>query len=128
MMNEVVGCCGITCSECDVYRATQRNDDNARELILNRHKERFSQEFYSFYGREIQLGDINCDGCPTRGRMFWYIENCEIRACALGRNHENCAQCGEYPCVILEKFFSRSYVDARKKLEEIRYKLSRSLV
>jgi hypothetical protein len=122
-MSEVVGCCGITCSECEVYKATQRNDDKARALILNRHKERFSEAFYRLYGREYQLEDINCDGCPTRERVFWYIDDCEIRACALSRNHENCAQCSEYPCVILEKFFKRSYVDAKKKLDEIRNKL-----
>jgi hypothetical protein len=122
-MDEVVGCCGITCSECEIYKATKTNDYRARALILNRDKERFDETFRSLYGREYGLEDINCDGCSSNGRVFWYIDNCEIRACCLNRNHENCAQCREYPCVVLKKLFEKSHVDAKRKLDEIRNKL-----
>jgi len=123
VMSEVVGCCGITCSDCEVFRATQKDDDDARALILNRDKERFRESFHNLYGREYRLEDINCDGCPTKeGRVFWYIKNCKIRACAINRDHDICAHCCDYPCANLEKLHKESHVDARRKLDEILYK------
>ena len=121
-MREIIGCCGIVCSNCDIYKATQNDDDDLRAIIFERQMEwGHGDRFQKLYGREHTLEDIHCNGCPVEnGSAFWYIDNCRMRACALDKNLENCAHCAEYPCENLQAFFDKSHVNAKKTLDEIR--------
>jgi len=125
-MGEVIGCCGIVCSNCDIYKATRDDDDNLRSIVFDRQvKWGHADRFQSIYGREYTLEDIRCNGCPVEnGRAFWYIENCQMRTCALEKNHVNCAHCGDYPCERLQAFFHKSHVNAEKTLDEIRSRIA----
>jgi hypothetical protein len=99
-MKNLIGACGVNCSECSHYIATQ-NDDNAyREATALRMREQ--------YKIEIKAEDINCDGCLETGRHVGYCSMCKIRSCVLHRKIENCAYCEDYPCNDVEQFHRKS--------------------
>jgi hypothetical protein len=46
---------------------------------------------------------MNCPGCPaTGGKPFW--GECQVARCCIGKGHEHCGQCAEFPCELLKKF------------------------
>jgi len=111
-MARVVGYCGIVCSDCPVFVATQRNDDVERRRV--------AEIFTRQYERKYAAEDINCDGCVGDGsRVFSYCNICEIRKCGKERGFVNCAYCGDYPCERLSGLFAK-YSKARETLDEIR--------
>jgi hypothetical protein len=111
-MQEIVAYCGITCSECPAYLATQADNDEDRKTVA----EKWSKE----YNSDIKPEQINCDGClPGPGRRFAHCAVCDIRACGVARGVENCAACEEYACDKLTRFFG--FVPAAKaKLDSLR--------
>ena len=118
----MIGCCGLTCSDCQILEATMNNDNDLRRIIFERQKKwGHDKRFSELYDRDYTIDDIHCEGCPTSGfDSFWYIENCNIRFCALEKEHKNCAYCDEYPCDILASFFDKSHINAKKTLDQIR--------
>lgn len=111
-LGRVVGYCGIVCSDCPVFVATQKGDDVERKRVA----EIFAKE----YGREYRLEDINCDGCVSdSSRIFWYCNECEIRKCGRAKKVENCGFCVEYPCERLSELFGK-YGVAKEVLDGIR--------
>lgn len=98
-MNGLIAYCGITCSECEAYIATQENDDEKRKKVA----ETWSRQYKSNISQE----DINCDGCSSGStKLFSHCLVCPIRACAIEKNLENCAPCDEYACEKLREFFT----------------------
>ena len=117
-MDKIIAYCGIVCSECPAYIATQTDDDAKRREVA----EQWTKQF----GHELKPEDINCDGCLTEGPRLWRdCKNCKIRGCARERNVENCAYCDDYACETLAKLFE-DYSPAKETLDEIRSGLSRS--
>jgi hypothetical protein len=111
-MENMIAYCGINCSECPGFLATQ-NDDNAKRKET---AEMWSKQFKS----DIKPEDINCDGClADTGRIIGYGNVCEIRKCGQEKGVENCAYCNDYGCQKLEKFLEMMPM-ARVSLEEIR--------
>jgi len=109
---KMISVCGLVCSECGAFIATQTHDDKKRKEVA----EHWSKEYHV----EIKPEDINCDGCTsTTGVVFNYPRVCEIRACGLEKKVKNCAFCAEYACEKLTKFFAMAPV-AKATLEEIR--------
>ena len=90
-MKEMIGYCGLNCSSCPAFLATQNNDDIAREktAVL------FSEKF----GLNLKPNKINCDGCLfVGGKLIRYCQSCEVRKCASAKCLHNCAYCDEQPC------------------------------
>lgn len=111
-MEEIVAYCGIVCTECPAYIATQNDDAQG----LKRTAEKWSKQFQS----EIKPEDIICDGCPPgHTRYCSHCAECEIRACAIGMGVLNCAYCDDYGCEKLTSF-QQFAPEAKAKLEEIR--------
>lgn len=111
-MGRLVGYCGIVCSDCPVLLASQKNDDVERRRV--------AEIFTKQYGHEYKAEDINCDGCVGDGaRVFRYCGLCEIRKCGKGKNVNNCASCGDYPCEKLAKLFA-GYPQAKVTLDELK--------
>jgi hypothetical protein len=111
-MIRMIGACGIVCTDCGAYRATQADDDEIRAAIA----EQWSRE----YGRQFAVADINCDGCrSTTDVLFGYCRECEVRACADGKRLPNCAHCNDYACDRLNQFFVHVPA-AREVLDGIR--------
>jgi hypothetical protein len=109
---KMIAYCGITCSECPAYIATQKNDDALRAETAKKWSEMFKAE--------IKPADINCDGCPTESpRLFNYCSVCEIRKCAREKKVASCAACPEYSCKKLDDFLAQ-VPEARAALEALR--------
>ncbi len=127
MRERIVGCCGIVCSECPVYKATQRDSNKVRTEILERQREKWAEVFSKQHGREFRLEDINCNGCTSDSeRVFWFCRDCRIRRCAREKGLVNCAFCPDYACDRLMHLFEKSRAPARETLEEIRQKFGPS--
>ena len=95
-MEPLIAICGINCSECPAYIATQKDDDAARAKI--------AAEWSEPPEMVIQPEDINCDGCRVlEGRRISFIDICDARACGIERKLESCGLCEDYPCDKLDK-------------------------
>jgi hypothetical protein len=97
VMQRMVAYCGLVCTECDSYKATQKGDRKALEELARKAK--------ADYGVDTTADGCLCDGClPERGRKIEYCAKCEIRACAVAKKLENCGHCSEYACDKLSAF------------------------
>ena len=111
-MEKMIAYCGLNCTECQAFIATQNDDDEKRKETAETWSKQFNQD--------IKPEDINCDGCTTEtGRLIGFGNFCEIRKCAQEKSLENCAYCNDYGCQKLEKFFEMVPM-AKDSLEEIR--------
>ena len=113
MNNRLIAYCGLVCSDCPAYIATQADDQATLERVASEWREMYNAP-------EINVDSIVCDGCVTDGgRKCGHWAECEIRVCAMERGVANCAHCEEYACGKLESFFG-FVPDARAILNEIR--------
>ncbi len=111
-MEKMIAYCGLVCSDCPAFIATQKDDDEERRKVA----ELWSKQF----GKEFRVEDINCDGCLTEGpRVIGYCNVCEIRKCGQKKNVKNCAYCEEYACERLSEFFA-AVPNAKENLDTIR--------
>lgn len=111
-MERIVAYCGLTCSECPAYLATQNDDDAERERVAKTWSEQ--------YDSDIKPEQINCDGClPGKDRHFTHCSVCQIRACGVVRGVANCAHCEEYACDKLEGLL-QAVPAAKAELDKIR--------
>jgi hypothetical protein len=108
-MEETIAFCGLICSECPAYLATQNDDDIQRKKTA----EMWSKEFNA----NISPEEINCDGCISDERVFKHCNVCEIRLCGRERGILNCGFCNEYACGKLIDFF-KAVPDAKKVLDD----------
>jgi len=100
-MEKMIAYCGLVCSKCPAFLATQNDDDAAREKTAALWSEKF--------GIHLKPEDINCDGCLNEGkRLIGHSHTCAIRLCALARGVEHCVRCADRPCEKLIKFHAYS--------------------
>ena len=111
-MDKMIAFCGINCSECAAFLATQKDDNEERKKTA----ELWSKEFNA----DIKQEDINCEGCLSEGEnIFSHCKVCEIRKCGQEKGLENCAHCSEYACEKLDNFFKIA-PDGKATLDEIK--------
>jgi hypothetical protein len=115
MNDRIIAYCGLVCTECPAYVASQADDREALERVAAQWREQF-------YEPRITADTVICDGCLGEGRLSGYCSTCEIRACALERGVVNCAHCADYACEKLESFFPHAS-EARETLDRIRLEL-----
>ena len=101
-MIKMIAYCGITCTECEAYKATQSEDPVALESVAKKWREAFDPN--------ITAASLICDGClATTGKVANYCTICPLRVCAVERGEENCAYCDQYgKCDELEVHFSHA--------------------
>jgi len=110
MNDEIVAFCGLVCSECPAYIATQTDN---RELMVK------TARGWSTKDNKIDPDEITCDGCqPIGERHNMFCGKCEVRTCGLERSLEDCSWCGDYPCSKLEALWMTiNSPDAKIKLD-----------
>lgn len=113
-MEKIIAYCGLVCSECPAYIATQADDRKALEKIA----EQWRTEYHA---PSITVESVICDGCLDGGRKCAHCFECEVRTCGLERGVANCASCADYGCAKLEEFFNMA-PQARKNLDDLRKK------
>lgn len=100
-MSQMIALCGLNCTQCPMYIATQNDDDDARAEAADM--------LFQKYGLKFKPEEINCDGCHTKGgRLLGYCNTCKIRECGLKKEFESCAECADQPCDHLARFHSFS--------------------
>lgn len=113
MAEKMIAYCGLVCSECPAYIATQADDMEALGRV--------AAEWRKEFDASITVADCVCDGCTSGSeRLSSHARSgCEVRACGVGRGVLNCAHCDDYGCEKLTGFFQFA-PDAKTSLEEIR--------
>jgi hypothetical protein len=105
-MEKMIAYCGLTCTECPAYIATQTNDAEAMARVA----EQWSAE----HSAQLTVEDCWCNGClAEKGPWMSHCAECDIRACGVEKGVENCAQCDDYGCGKLSEFFG--FVPAAKE-------------
>ena len=113
-MSITIAFCGLDCSNCKAYLATQARDFLAIEQIA-------AEGRLTFNDSTIDAAYVMCDGCPTRtGRLCGYCQQCAVRACCLQRGYQNCSQCPDYACAALTGLLLQ-IPDARARLDAMCY-------
>ncbi|TYB83658.1 MAG: DUF3795 domain-containing protein [Kosmotoga sp.] len=108
-MNKIAYC-GILCEECEIYKATLKDDDSLREAVARK----FSDEDYP-----LKKEDKNCLGCSENyDKLFRFCSECEIRLCAIEREINNCGECKDYRCKKLSKPFEMDTTN-KERLDKI---------
>ncbi len=93
----MIAYCGLVCSQCPTFLATQADNDAARERTAASYAQKF--------GLRLKKEEINCDGCRSEGgRLIGYCRVCEIRRCGRDRGLEHCGLCPDQPCEKLARF------------------------
>jgi len=112
-MEKIIAYCGINCSECPAYLATQKGDSKEIKKVAKE----WSSEEMSFKPK-----DIYCDGCTSEGKHFSWCSKCPIRSCCQEKGLINCAYCNDYFCDNLKMTFERT-PSAKERLDEIKSSL-----
>jgi hypothetical protein len=97
-MTTLIAACGLDCSQCESYQATQSNDLLALEAVV----EKWNREYHA---TGLTVENIQCDGCMTAGRKVTHCSECEIRLCDIQLGFANCSVCPDYVCDQLAAFF-----------------------
>jgi hypothetical protein len=117
-MDRMTAYCGLDCSKCEGYIATQSNDRKAIESVAEKWRKQYNSE-------NITAESVMCDGCTKGGRMSGYCSSmCKIRQCAVKKAVVNCAYCTDYEsCQELKTFHSYpGTAEAKAILDGIRMK------
>ena len=111
-MDRMIAYCGIVCTGCPGFIATQANDAAELERLAEHSRQEFNRP-------EITVAWVTCDGCLANSpRLCAYCAECGIRRCGKERGVENCALCPEYACEKLQSFFKLA-PQAQTVLDEI---------
>jgi len=111
-MKKMVTYCGLVCTDCEAYKATQNNDDKLRKEVA----EKWSKEYH----HEFRPEDIICDGClPDTVKVIGHLDICPIRKCGMTKGVKNCGWCPDYSCNNTEEFF-KMVPDCRKTLDAVK--------
>ncbi len=111
-MGRILGVCGIVCSECGAYLATQADDLGAKQRVL-------AQWRVEYNAPNLDLSAVTCDGCTAVGgrQSTAHLPVCDTRKCVIEHAVPNCGHCPEYVCDNLDPWF-QAVPGARQVLDE----------
>ena len=112
MTEPKIAVCGLTCTSCPGFIATQSGDEQALAKVAAQ----WSEEF----GGELSAEDCRCNGCLNpHGPWMSHCSECKIRACGVENGFETCAECDAYACDKLTEFFG-FVPEAKETLDAMR--------
>ena len=115
-MDRIIAYCGLVCTDCPAYIATQADDRAALERVAAQWRKEYNAP-------SLTVNDVPCDGCLSGLRKCSHCAECDIRACGVERGMVNCGHCADYTsCAKLERFFG-FVPDARTVLDQILHSL-----
>ena len=100
----MIAYCCLECDKCDVYIATQNNDNELRAKVAKEWK--------------MEAEKLYCDGCKSDRTPF----NCEAKKCAVSRNLPTCALCDDFPSC--DKEIWTKWPQLKEKVKAMRSRLS----
>ena len=100
----MIAYCCLECDKCDVYIATQNNDDELRAKVAKEWK--------------MKAKELYCDGCKSDRTPF----NSDAKKCAISRNLPTCAHCDDFPSC--DKEIWTKWPPLKEKVQAMRSKLS----
>ena len=107
----MIAYCGLDCSKCDAYKATQTNDSALKAQVAKR------------WSKELKVNftpdGVTCDGCKSDRLSMWCRDICKILPCAKEKSVLTCAHCEDYTCDKLDEFLA-SEPRIKALLEDIR--------
>ena len=110
---KMIAYCGLVCTDCEAYQATQAKDQAALERVSAHWRELFNTT-------AITAATVLCDGClSTDGWKCSHCAECNIRACAIQHGVANCAHCSDFVCAQLESFLNYA-PEARTVLNQVK--------
>ena len=116
METQIIAYCGLNCSTCPAYIATQADDMAGLESVAAQWREEYNAP-------NISVESVICDGCLSGSRKCSHCAECNIRACGIEHGVANCAYCVDYStCDKIQGFIEMVPV-ARTNLEAIRVTL-----
>lgn len=97
--DKMISYCGIDCSKCESYLATQTDSDVERKKIAEQCRIDFNVN--------LKPEEINCNGCKSDDAKCSFAETlCEIRKCNMEKSQPYCSVCSEYKCEKLENIIA----------------------
>jgi hypothetical protein len=99
----MVAYCCLECDKCDVYIATENNDEELRAKVAKEWK--------------MKAEELYCDGCKSDRTPF----NCEAKKCAVSRNLPTCAHCDDFTSC--DKEIWTKWPQLKEKVEAMRKRL-----
>ncbi len=99
-MDKMVAMCGLVCTDCEAYKATQANDMAWLQRVADQWKVEYNAP-------NITVEGVACDGCVSGSkRLCGNCYECGIRLCGLEKGVANCGECADYEsCQRIQDFF-----------------------
>lgn len=108
----MIAYCGLDCSKCIGYVATQSGDNKQLAEVAKQWSKQFKAD--------VKPEHVICDGCRTEKRKSYHCANlCNIRKCCINKNYDSCIECADFACSDV-KFILNSVPEAKENLEKIK--------
>ena len=99
-MTPMYAICGLDCSQCDGYKATQARDEAAKEQVAARWRVEYGNS-------RIDAAYVTCDGCLSAGVLGGHCLECNVRQCGAGKGVPTCAHCQDFAdCGTIAEFLT----------------------
>jgi hypothetical protein len=117
MMDRIISFCGLICTDCEAYQATQVKDHDWLERVAAGWREEYKNPAFT-------AENVACDGClGVEGQHCSHCFECSIRSCGMARGVANCGECPDYEsCSRIQDFF-KFVPSAKLVLDEVHTRL-----
>ncbi len=108
----MIAYCGLDCSKCDGYLATQSENDEELKKVANK--------WSKLYRADVKPEYVVCDGCRVGKRQSFYCTNlCKIRKCCIEKEYNSCIECIDFACKDLQ-FVLDNAPEAKDNLKKLK--------
>ncbi len=108
MNEELIACCGLDCSDCDM-RAAASDPEMQQE---------FARWFRSNLNQHVDPEDIGCTWCRGEREGHWSADCWILECCVDKHGREHCSECPDFPCSKLRDWAAQNerYAAALERL------------